>query len=145
MKNKINLLFPILLIILIVFSCKKTNKPNPSCGCSSDSSSHYATYNNFGGFEYQAWLNYNTDNGLNAWFIGVRVPNSSYGAILKVCNPNLKAIRLLTDTSSRKNPIPIKFAGSLKKLCPNEDQTFGYTLLPETLCAYITIDSLIKN
>lgn len=115
----------------------------PGCGCNTDSVWHYATYQNFGGFTYKAWLLYVTQNHQNAWFMSVEIPNANYGAICKICNPNLAAIKAFTDTSSKKLGIPVVFAGKLKKLCPNE--SWGFTTLPETILAYITIDSLKKN
>jgi len=77
--------------------------------------------------------------------IGVRIPDANYSAILKICNPESKVIKSITDTSLRKHPIPIEFIGSLKRICPNENQTFEYVVLPETLCSYVTIDSIKAN
>ena len=71
------------------------------------------TYDNFGGFSYNAWLLYVTLNDQNAWFMSVEIPNSNFGAICKICNPDLPAIKAFTDTSSRKEGIPVHFAGKL--------------------------------
>jgi hypothetical protein len=136
-----------------IVSCKKSkSNTDKDCGCNTDSVWHYATYDNFGGFSnYSAKIGYDTVYGNNGWFIGVIVPNTNYNARLKVCNPNLPAIKDITDTIPRENGIPIRgvsiaFAGKLKKLCPNESPCFGCAAyLPETLFAYITIDSLKKN
>lgn len=145
MKKIIRIFITSVFIVTISSSsCRKSNI-DPGCDCSTDSVWHYATYNNFSGYDYQAWLNYVTDNNQNSWFIAVNLPTTNYSAILKICNPDLPTIRAFTDTSSRKYSIPIKFSGALKKICPNENQTFGFVILPETLCSYITIDSLKKN
>jgi len=125
-------------------SCKKSiSNANEDCGCNTDSVWHYTTYESFGGVTYTAWLLYVTQNNQNAWFISVQIPNANYGAICKICNPDLQAIKALTDTSSKRLGIPVHFAGKLKKLCSNE--SWGFTTLPETLLAYITIDSLKKD
>ena len=92
---------------------------------------------------YQVY--FDTTNNQNAWFIGVNIPSTNYGAICKICNPDLPAIKAYTDTNSLKNGIQIVFAGKLRKICSNENQTFGFTVFPETLCSYITIDSLHKQ
>lgn len=128
--------------VITILSCKKSNT-DQGCGCSTDSVWHYATYDNFGGYNYNAWLLYVTQNNQNAWFISVEIPGINYGAICKICNPDLAQIKALTDTSSRMSGIPVQFAGKLKQLCPNEN--WGFVTIPETLLANITIDSLKKN
>jgi hypothetical protein len=138
----------VIVIIITSLSCHKSSI-DPGCGCNTDSVWHYATYNNFGGFSsYNAMIGYSTANGNNGWFIGVIIPNTNWNAALKVCNPDLPAIKALTDTIPRNNGIPIRgvsivFAGKLKKTCPNE--SWAGVTLPETLIADITIDSLKKN
>jgi hypothetical protein len=127
-------------------SCKKSksNTTDTGCGCGTDSSVYYATYNNFLGYSYNGGLvYYKNTNNQGAWYVGVNIPNTNYYGICKICNPDLPAITQYTDTSTRKNVIPILFAGNLKKLCPNEG--FGLYTLPETVLFYITIDSLKKN
>lgn len=144
MKKKfVPSIIAIILIFFMLSSCKKNKNIDPGCGCNTDSVWHYATYDNFGGFSYNAWLLYVTLNNQNAWFMSVEIPNRNFGAICKICNPDLPAIKAFTDTSSRKIGIPVHFAGKLKQLCANE--SWGFTTLPETLLAYITIDSLEKN
>lgn len=113
------------------------------CGCDTDSTTYYVNYDNFRGYQYNAWLLYVTKNNQNAWFMSVEIPNTNYGAICKICNPDLPVIRAFTDTSSRNTGIPIKFSGKIKKLCP--DENWGFVTLPETLLTYITIDSLKKQ
>lgn len=128
----------------IVNSCKKNKNIDAGCGCSTDSSVYYATYNSFLGYSYKGSLAYyiNTYNQ-GAWYAGVNIPNTNYYGICKICNTDLPAIRQYTDTSTRKSVIPILFSGKLKKLCPGEG--FGLYTLPETVFFYITIDSLKKN
>ena len=147
-KSKIFALKSLILIvaicmIFIFLSCCKTNTTiAKNCGCDTDSDTYYVSYNNFRGYQYNAWLLYVTKHNQNAWFISVEIPNTSYGAICKICNPDLPIIRAFTDTSSRNIGIPIKFSGEVKKLCPGEN--WGFVTLPETLLTYITIDSLKK-
>lgn len=145
MKKKMYLFwFAIAIFLLGSIGCHKSIlKTDAGCGCNTDSVWHYATYDNFGGFSYNAWLLYVTQNDQNAWFMSVQIPNTNEGAICKICNPNLPAIKAYTDTSSKMISIPVHFAGKLKKLCINE--SWGFTTLPETLLAYIIIDSLKKN
>lgn len=146
MKTAIlSLLISVVLVISLSACKKKSSNIDRGCDCDTDSVYHYAYYDNFNGQPYDAWLNYVTQNGQNAWFVGVSIPNSNYSAILKVCNPDLPAIRVLTDTSKRVYGIHVKFAGRLKKICMSENQTFGFIILPETLCSYISIDSLKKQ
>lgn len=143
-RNFIHASIVAILTFFVFSSCKKNNNNiDPGCGCGTDSVWHYATYDNFGGYNYNAWLLYVTQNNQNAWFMSVQIPSANYGAICKICNPDLPAIKAFTDTSSKKLGIPVHFAGKLKKLCANE--SWGFTTLPETLLADITIDSLKKN
>lgn len=131
------------LCILLMGACKKS-KDNPvGCGCENGKLKGRVTYNNFGGHDYNAWLIYAKEYNQNAWFLSVEIPNSNFGAICKICNPNLPAIKNYTDTSSKERGIPVKVAGTVRDLC--EGEGFGFTLLPETLVAYITIDSLTKK
>lgn len=145
--KKIILLFLSIFLICscLIFSCHKAKSfVDKGCGCNTDSVWHYAYYDNFGGFnDYEAHLYYNPD--YNAWFIGVNIPNTDYGALLEICNQELPAIRSLTDTSSRRYPISIKFAGKLTQLCPDQPADFGYMFVSETLCANVIIDSLKKR
>jgi len=145
MKKNAIFICVIIISTINILSCKKSkSNTDKDCGCNQDSVWHYATYEHFGGFSnYNAWLLYVTKNNQNAWFISVEIPGTNYGAICKICNPDLPQIKALTDTSSRMSGIPIQFAGKLKQLCP--DENWGFVTLPETLVANITIDSLKKN
>ncbi|MEO6837638.1 MAG: hypothetical protein ABI185_04580 [Ginsengibacter sp.] len=137
---------PIIAIVITFFllnSCEKNKNIDTGCGCNTDSVWYYATYDNFGGYSYNAWLLYVTQNNQNAWFMSVEIPNGNFGAICKICNPDLPAIKAFTDTSSRKVGIPVHFAGKLKQLCANEN--WGFVTLPETILAHIAIDSLQKK
>lgn len=157
MKGAILLL--IFLIVIITMTSLSCRKPEPNiniasidsgCGCNTDSIWRTSTYDNFGGFNnYNAMIGYSTANGSSGWFIVVSVPNTNYAAYIKVCNPDLLAIKAITDTIPRNNGIPIRgvsivFAGKLKKTCPHENWA-GNVILPETLIADITIDSLQKK
>lgn len=114
-----------------------------TCGCKTDSVWHYVTYDNFGGYAYKAGLFYDTFQKQNDWFVSVGIPGTSNGALLKVCNKDLPAVRTIIDTISDKyRGVPILFSGKLKKLCPGE--SFGIQL-PETITAHLVIDSLKKN
>jgi hypothetical protein len=127
----------LLLAIVSVFSCGKSNKTDKGCGCGSDSAVHYLAYDNFSGFPYTASCYFDTSNHENAWFIGVSIPNSNYSAWLKVCNPDLPAfVAIREDTSAH-----VAVSGKLKLLCP--DDSFGFHL-PETLTYFIAVDSIKK-
>jgi hypothetical protein len=51
--------------------------------------------------------------------------------------------RNFTDTSAKEVGIPVKVAGTVRDLCDGGD--FGFTVIQETLVAYITIDSLTRG
>jgi hypothetical protein len=140
----------IIFLICTISSCEY-NDTDPKCGCNTNSKWGYATYDNFGGFSYNAMIGYDTVYKRNGWFIGVTIPNTNYRALLKVCNSGSPLIRSITDTIPRKNGIPIRgvpivFSGKLKKLCNGESPCFGCSAyLPEILFAYVTIDSIKSN
>lgn len=133
----------LLLCTILLTGCKKSKTNLVGCGCLRGNIKGYVTYGNFGGQKYNAWLLYVRQNNQNAWFLSVEIPNSNFGAICKICNPNLRAIRSFTDTSSKDLGIPVKVAGTVRDLCDGEG--FGFIVTPETLVAYITIDSLTKK
>lgn len=143
MKKTI-LFFSFLTIGLLILGsrCHK-QKMDPGCGCKTDSVWHYVTYNNFGGYAYRAGLFYDTFQKQNDWFVSVGIPGTNNGALLKICNKELPSVRAITDTISNKyQGVPILFSGKLKKLCQGE--SFGIQF-PETITAYLIIDSLKKN
>lgn len=143
--KKIPLFFCIIVISAITqLSCKKAkSNADEGCGCSTDSTEYYATYNSFLGNSYNGYLNYISDGTQPGWYAGVNIPNTNYYGICRICNLNLPALKAFTDTSSKRYLIPIYFAGKLKKLCPGE--SFGIYTLPETVFFYIKIDSLKKG
>ena len=125
--------------LMIIFSCRKTTT-DKSCGCSSDITVIHIALND--SVPYQAWLIYVTQKNLNAWFITVLYSNSNYSALCRICNPDLPEIRAFTDTSSKKYSIPIRVQGEVKAQCDNEVPQFGLTVLPETYCGHIVVDSI---
>ena len=125
----------VIILFAVFISCRKSSE-DPGCGCNTDSVWHYAYYNNFGGYSsYNANLIF--DSIQKSWFITVSIPNTNFGASLKVCNTDLAAVKSIID----KGGGSILFSGKLKRLCPNDN--FGMTL-PEILNGYIVIDSLKK-
>jgi hypothetical protein len=141
----INYLLIFVMALGVITSCSKSNT-DPGCGCNTDSIAYYVTYNNFGGSAYKAGLFYDTFQNQHDWFVSVGIPNTNnYGALLKICNPDLPSIRAITDTMSNKyRGIAILFSGKLTNLC--EGESFGIQL-PETLTLtdHVIIDSLKKN
>lgn len=127
-----------------MLSCEYTDT-DQSCGCNTSSVTNYATHNNFLGHPYNGGLVYYTnDYNESAWYVGIKIPNTNYFGICKICNPNSPIVRAFTDTSSRQHVIPVLFSGKLRELCKNEPQNFGLYALPETAFFYITVDSLQK-
>ena len=127
----------------IITSCSKSNTSDLGCGCNTDSIAHRVTYNNFGGYAYVASIKYDTFQKLNDWFISVGIPNTNYGALLKVCNPNLPSIRAITDNMPNKYvPTSILFYGKLTWLCSGEG--FGFQF-PETITEHVIVDSIKRN
>lgn len=145
MKKYALFIFIMVVSGITILSCKKSkSNADKGCGCDTDSSVYYATYDSFLGYSYVGGLVYYINTyGKGAWYVGVNIPNTNYYGICKICNPNLAVIKQYTDTSDRKNSIQVSFAGHLKKLCGNEG--FGLYTLPETVFFYITIDSLKKR
>lgn len=131
--------FFLVCLVISLGSCKKPeNSFDKGCGCVTDSIINSVTYTSFNSFNYNGVLFYDSAQGLNAWFIGITIPNSNKQALLKICNTNLPTVTALINQGGAA----VKVAGKLKKLCP--DENFGFQL-PETGSYYITIDSLKKQ
>ncbi len=163
MKNFI-LFYCICIFSTICISCSKSKTPlnvvindttknvvkDSGCGCNTDTIFGYTTYHNFFGYDYDGILAYEPTATMPGWFVELVVidpthNNENNEGFLKICNPDLPALKAFTDTSSHKYSIPIRFAGSVKKLCNSEVQNFGLTTIPEVVFFYVTIDSLIKK
>jgi hypothetical protein len=142
----------LLVICFCLAECKKSNNthaPTPvvdtGCGCNSNSQAAYVTYNNFLGYQYNGYLGYIADANVPGWYVSASIVNSNAGAICKICNPELPAIRAFTDTSSKNYAIPVQFEGPIQNLCASDSGGFGIPTFPETIFFYITVVSLKKR
>ena len=147
MKTKTMLLT--LLLIIVTMGCED-NTGKKDCGCNNGMVLSNVTYDSFGGRVYHAQLFFDTLQHNNAWFISVSLTpspdGSPNGALLKICNVDLPAISIITDTLTNKyKGASILFSGKLKALCPGED--FVGVQIPESHISqnYVIIDSLKKN
>ncbi len=140
-----------LLLIIVTMGCED-NTGKKDCGCNNGVVLSNVTYDSFGGRAYHAQLFFDTLRHNNAWFVLINFPDSllvggvPQEALLKICNIDLPAISIITDTLTNKyKGASILFSGKLKALCPGED--FVGVQIPESHISqnYVIIDSLKKN
>ena len=158
MKKNILLLNLLVCLLFVAISCSKSdavhNNPLPQniidsgCGCNTDSVKGYATYSKFYGNNYKGYLSYISYANVPGWYLNINItdsPWSWWGGVGKVCNPNLASIKAITDTSSRLYSIPIKVAGTTKKLSSSEAPSFGLSDFQQTFYFDIVVDSMQKR
>ncbi len=126
----------ILIFTACFINCHKStsNKTDDrGCGCITDSIKH--TYINADGLL--------THNSLiDSWFIKTALGNGIY-YVCRICNPELKEIKSITDTISGNTFVPVIFTGKIKEACPEELDSIVF--LPEIIPCDISIDSIKKN
>ena len=163
--------FFVLAIVLLLISCRKHSK-YITCGCNSDSIAFHVTPTSFTGYPYNAALVHYNDTAYKKaeWYISLQlqpVDINYYGARLSICNmDNLQLKAIMNDSSIIKKytsvwtptnavidfyEIPILFSGNVKEICTGDTVLSGtpnFRLIstPETIYAYITLESIIiKN
>lgn len=156
MRKKIFLSIIVIIFIGSFINCHKSVPDSLGCGCDADSIITRVDYYNYLGYDtssnFSAVLYFDTlYTPMRGWYIHVIVPRPDLKfSLLKICNPDLQSIKAIIDTIPKLNGVPIRgvsvlFAGKLKKLCINENQSFGHLWIYPTNFFYITVDSLKKK